>query len=137
MTKHASDSTVHLSKIVAQQEAKIGELELEIARTKLLLTDPVAVWVNMLRGTIARPRALDHYEECKQEVEKLQAELDRLKTPHKCENCVWFCYPTAKCDCGEVEVLFVDTTRPPWICGHFKPKRNDRILEDNLIAEGL
>jgi hypothetical protein len=37
------------------------------------LQDPSAVWANILRGAIARPSALDHYEECKAAVERLHA----------------------------------------------------------------
>ena len=44
----------------------------EIERLRADLLDPAKVWVNMLRGTIARPQALEHYEECKAEIEQLQ-----------------------------------------------------------------
>ena len=43
-----------------------------------LRTDPAIVWANMLRGTIARPQALEHYEECKAEVERLTTRLNKI-----------------------------------------------------------
>lgn len=56
---------------------RIAELERELAGLK----DPACVWANMLRGTIARPAALDHYEECKANVERLERELASIKKP--------------------------------------------------------
>lgn len=53
---------------VAQYADEIERLRGEIAGLK----DPATVWVNMLRGEIARPRALDHYEELKAKVERLE-----------------------------------------------------------------
>ena len=55
------------------------EREIECNAIKSSLQDPAAVWANMLRGTIARPRALDHYEECKLKVETLERELNEAK----------------------------------------------------------
>lgn len=51
----------------------------ELQNLKTVLADPASVWINMLRGEIARPIALDHYEHCKAQVEKLEAENDKLR----------------------------------------------------------
>lgn len=56
-----------------QLKARIAELEAELDK----LQDPAAVWANIIQGKIARPQALDHYEECKATVERLEAELAR------------------------------------------------------------
>jgi predicted RNase H-like nuclease (RuvC/YqgF family) len=61
-------------------DEEINSLRRELAEIKAAISDPAAVWANMLRGTIARPAALDHYEECKSEVERLQRELAELRT---------------------------------------------------------
>jgi hypothetical protein len=45
---------------------------------RAVITDPEAVWVNILRGTIARPKALDHYDELLSAAEKCES-----------ERCVW------------------------------------------------
>lgn len=68
---------------------RIAELEAMYLATKEIadglaanleaLKDPACVWANMLRGTIARPLALDHYEECKAHVERLEHENAELK----------------------------------------------------------
>jgi hypothetical protein len=39
--------------------------EARVAEYERILADPASVWANMLTGKIARPQALDHYEECK------------------------------------------------------------------------
>jgi chromosome segregation ATPase len=70
---------------------RIAELEAQIEGLK----DPACVWANMLRGTIARPQALDHYEECKANVERLERENAELKAQNvtfrnaqkACEDC--------------------------------------------------
>ena len=49
--------------------------EARVAEYERILADPNAVWANMLTGKIARPQALDHYEECKQMVEKLEEQV--------------------------------------------------------------
>jgi DNA repair exonuclease SbcCD ATPase subunit len=56
-------------------KARAEAAEAELAK----LQDSTAVWVNILQGKIARPQALDHYEECKAAVERLEAELAALK----------------------------------------------------------
>lgn len=65
--------TKHLAPIQAELD--------ELAKIRAILKEPGLVWVNMLRGEIARPQALGHYEECKMRVETLETELsekDRL-----------------------------------------------------------
>lgn len=51
------------------------QLALELNNLRKAIADPAAVWANMLRGTIARPAALDHYEELKAEVGRLTEQL--------------------------------------------------------------
>lgn len=58
---------------------RLRELEKEIAEYKRIIADPAAVWVNMLTGKIARPRALDHYEECKAMVDTQAKDISSLK----------------------------------------------------------
>ena len=53
--------------------------EARVAEYERILKDPNAVWVNMLHGKIARPQALDHYEECKSMVEKLEEQVRVLR----------------------------------------------------------
>ncbi len=53
--------------------------EVRIAELERILADPASVWANMLTGKIARPQALDHYEECKQMVEKLDEQVRVLR----------------------------------------------------------
>lgn len=45
-----------------------------------LRTDPECVWANMLRGEIARPQAMDHYEQCKTELEQAQAACAEMRS---------------------------------------------------------
>lgn len=73
-TKSESDE------VCLAEDVRLLERELDHIRTTL--KDPAAVWVNMLRGEIARPSALDHYEECKDMVERLQSELAAI-TKHR------------------------------------------------------
>jgi len=56
------------------QSLKEGQAIVEEAMNAL--QDPAEVWAMMLRGEIARPQALDHYEECKAELEQVQNALD-------------------------------------------------------------
>lgn len=51
----------------------------EVVELKAVLASPAAVWTNILRGTIARPDALDHYEECKAKLEVAQKERDEAR----------------------------------------------------------
>ena len=53
--------------------------EVRIAELERILADPASVWANMLTGKIARPQALDHYEECKAIVEKLEEQVRVLR----------------------------------------------------------
>jgi hypothetical protein len=61
----------------AAQEAV--DLKTRIAELERILADPASVWANMLTGKIARPQALDHYEECKAIVEKLEEQVRVLR----------------------------------------------------------
>lgn len=54
------------------EKAKVAEYQRVL---DILKDDPAAVWTNMLRGMIARPAALDHYEECKTELEAVKSVL--------------------------------------------------------------
>lgn len=89
--RRGSPRNVEEWRLVADQyAAEIERLRAQIAGLK----DPATVWVNMLRGEIARPRALDHYEELKAEVERLQAEVALLRAEierpgqiRKCPSC--------------------------------------------------
>lgn len=56
-----------LAKLAGLRARRNDSLQAELNKLK----DPAAVWANMLAGTIARPQALEHYEECKAEVERL------------------------------------------------------------------
>lgn len=58
------------------QQAKIKELQDELDELKAILSNPAAVWTNMLRGTIAMPQAIEHGEKCKSELEQVQNALD-------------------------------------------------------------
>lgn len=62
---------------VEKLKQRVAELEqlLEVLRT-----DSAAVWVSILQGKIARPQALEHYEECKARVEVLEAENAKLRS---------------------------------------------------------
>jgi hypothetical protein len=52
-----------------QERITNEKLQRELEQLQAILTDPAAVWASMLAGTIARPRALEHYEECKTALE--------------------------------------------------------------------
>lgn len=65
---------------IAHLQDELAKVKEENSEIKKILQDAEAVWVNMLSGTIARPRALDHYEECKQKIEHLE---DRMKAMDK------------------------------------------------------
>lgn len=53
-----------------------------VEETLNALQDPAEVWAMMLRGEIARPQALDHYEQCKTELEQVQNALDNYWREH-------------------------------------------------------
>jgi hypothetical protein len=61
---------------VARRAGKGLDDAMRIAELEGAISTPDAVWANMLRGTIARPTALDHYEECKARVEELERALN-------------------------------------------------------------
>ena len=66
---------------IIQRDVAIHERDAarsELALLRSILKDPEAVWANMLRGEIARPSALDHYEECKARVEELESAQVRV-----------------------------------------------------------
>jgi hypothetical protein len=87
----ATDEAVKEARLVDltranQLLAENQRLEAEHDRLLAVLKDSGLVWTAMLRGQIARPRALDHYEECKArvcesevELSTLRAERDRLR----------------------------------------------------------
>lgn len=55
------------------------KLKTELEEIKRAISDPGAVWANMLRGTIARPQALEHYEKCKAALETAERERDEAR----------------------------------------------------------
>lgn len=56
-----------------------NQLRRQLEELMSALKDPAAVWTNMLRGTIARPQALDHYEELKGYVERISPLMEKLE----------------------------------------------------------
>lgn len=88
------------------EKAKVAEYQRVL---NILKDDPAAVWTNMLRGMIARPAALDHYEECKAELEKVKAALKEcVEALENYGNHRAHCqlgYSDQKCNCGFCEAL--------------------------------
>jgi hypothetical protein len=72
---------------VAKLQDEVSTLRAEAAKVRKMLNDPAAVWINMLRGTIARPRALEHYEELKNLLETHSQSCSLHKTPPEECNC--------------------------------------------------
>lgn len=57
----------------------------ELQKVNDILANGDLVWINMLSGKIARPSALDHYEQCKTEVDTLRDEVERINKIPKWE----------------------------------------------------
>jgi hypothetical protein len=83
-----------------QERITNEKLQRELEQLQAILTDPAAVWASMLAGTIARPRALEHYEECKTALElserqnaamreALKAIREHYRYCHLCETSWW------------------------------------------------
>jgi hypothetical protein len=67
-------AVVMAAKLLAENQ----RLEAEHDRLLAVLKDSGLVWTAMLRGEIARPRALDHYEECKARAELVGRQYEEV-----------------------------------------------------------
>lgn len=67
---------------------RIAELEKELAELKRAISDPAAVWTNMLRGEIAMPQGFSDVESLRGELEKAQARMARIQNQFgRCSAC--------------------------------------------------
>jgi chromosome segregation ATPase len=68
-------ATAYIKELQTRLDMSLHERD----RLREALKDPALVWTAMLREEIARPRALDHYEECKARVCELEVKLSELR----------------------------------------------------------
>ena len=82
LVEGAEPNWIRLTECFDQAMAQACEpLEKELAELKRILVDPEAVWVNILRGTIAKPMAVTHLEgEWDRAVEEVAKECESVKS---------------------------------------------------------
>ncbi len=69
-----NEAAIEVAEIISQLQRDASATAFEKLR------DPTAVGQAILRGDIARPRALDHYEECRLEMQAQTVEMAHLRT---------------------------------------------------------
>jgi len=77
------EEAARLKSLLKTEQDKRANAE---AMLESLRTDPACVWTNMLRGQIARPAALDHYEECKGKLEQAEAACAEMRHILSCDS---------------------------------------------------
>lgn len=94
------------------------ELEKELADLKAILASPAAVYTNILRGTIAKPQALVHYDELKAEVPELRAKLE-----------------AAEKACAEMREALTTCDATNYSAWWFQRRRDALALTEKLIGQ--